>query len=148
MAEFPLFPRLHLLLSARANINPPQITTGIGPSGRTVIHLQVESEGNVRAPTSAQQTSRMTALPPTAPQSSPSGSGFGSIDSDAQETHSPVMPQPSTFGSNRINSQASSSSSTGPNQVPALSTAVARARANFSHPRKRTVEERLFDMHE
>lgn len=144
MQEFPLFPRLHYLLSSRANITPPQITTGTGPSGRSVIHLQVESESSGRTPNSAQQT-------PTTPQHPASSSTGGNVQDEVNTpSTTSAMPLPSTFGSHRISSQPSSSSSrtsTGAAQPSALDTAVARARANF-HPRKRTIEDRLFDMHE
>lgn len=37
---FPFFPNLHRLLSSKPNMRPPALTTGVGPHGRQVIHLQ------------------------------------------------------------------------------------------------------------
>src|SRR6202040_466858 len=39
-ADFPFFPRLHAILATRPNMNPPVITTGVGPNGRKIIYLQ------------------------------------------------------------------------------------------------------------
>jgi hypothetical protein len=43
--EFEFFPRMHKMLSARPNINPPIITTGVGPQGRHSIYLQPPEGG-------------------------------------------------------------------------------------------------------
>ncbi|KAJ6490022.1 hypothetical protein C8R45DRAFT_929312 [Mycena sanguinolenta] len=42
--EFKFFPALHKFLAARSNIVPPMVATGVGPKGRTVIHLQPPTE--------------------------------------------------------------------------------------------------------
>ena len=39
-ADFPFFPRLHAMLATRPNMNPPVITTGVGPNGRKIIYPQ------------------------------------------------------------------------------------------------------------
>ncbi|KAF8196398.1 hypothetical protein K438DRAFT_1826196 [Mycena galopus ATCC 62051] len=38
--DFKYFPTLHRFLAACSNIIPPVITTGVGPDGRKVVHLQ------------------------------------------------------------------------------------------------------------
>ncbi|KAF7355805.1 hypothetical protein MVEN_00908600 [Mycena venus] len=38
--EFKYFPTIHKFLATCSNITPPAITTGVGPHGRKVIHLQ------------------------------------------------------------------------------------------------------------
>jgi hypothetical protein len=41
--EFPFFPFFHSLYSTRANVNPPVVITGVGPTGRKIVHLQPPS---------------------------------------------------------------------------------------------------------
>jgi hypothetical protein len=43
----PVFPRLHALLSMKPKAVPPAITTGIGPCGAEVRHLQAPSRGDL-----------------------------------------------------------------------------------------------------
>ncbi|KAJ7494069.1 hypothetical protein FB451DRAFT_450903 [Mycena latifolia] len=38
--KFPYFPEMHKFLAARSNITPPAVTTGVGPNGRRIVHLQ------------------------------------------------------------------------------------------------------------
>ncbi|TFY60410.1 hypothetical protein EVJ58_g5169 [Rhodofomes roseus] len=42
--EFPPFPRLHRLLASKASINPPSVTTGIGPHGRKTAYYQPKDD--------------------------------------------------------------------------------------------------------
>jgi hypothetical protein len=39
-AEFEFFPRMHAMLASRPNVNPPAITTGVGPHGRNTVFIQ------------------------------------------------------------------------------------------------------------
>ncbi|KAJ3715796.1 hypothetical protein C8R42DRAFT_645663 [Lentinula raphanica] len=114
--EFPVFPRLHALLAARANITPPQLTTGVGPAGRTVLHLQLQESDDSE-----------TVHP------RPSASGSFAFTPDSQ----PSTPLASTSYGN----------TTLPASSTSVSNAIAKARANQSRPQKRSVEDRLFDMH-
>ncbi|KAJ7608615.1 hypothetical protein DFH06DRAFT_1017570 [Mycena polygramma] len=45
--KFKYFPALHRFLAARSNIVPPVVTTGIGPEGRKVLHLQPPGDANI-----------------------------------------------------------------------------------------------------
>ncbi|KAK6969305.1 hypothetical protein R3P38DRAFT_2588336 [Favolaschia claudopus] len=45
--KFPFFPALHRFLAARSNIVPPMVTTGVGPAGRKVVHLQPPTQRQV-----------------------------------------------------------------------------------------------------
>lgn len=42
----PFFARLHRIYAARPSINPPAVTTGVGPSGRTIVYHQPTQESN------------------------------------------------------------------------------------------------------
>ncbi|KAJ7939467.1 hypothetical protein B0H13DRAFT_1850763 [Mycena leptocephala] len=48
--DFMYFPALHKFLAARSNIIPPVITTGVGPEGRKVVHLQPPTQRRQVAP--------------------------------------------------------------------------------------------------
>ncbi|KAJ3746988.1 hypothetical protein EV360DRAFT_57133 [Lentinula raphanica] len=132
--KFPLFPRLHTLLAARANITPPQLTTGVGPSGRTVLHLQmpqVESSA-LALPTPAMAGNSM--LDDSQGSIPPRPSTFGSFS--PSDNSYPATPIPPTL--DRQAQPAASSS---------LNTAIEKARGNRSRPQKHTAEDRLFDIH-
>lgn len=49
--RFPFFPRLHALFSARPNVNPPAITTGVGPNGRSTVYYQAPSSPKTNSTT-------------------------------------------------------------------------------------------------
>ncbi|KAJ3833975.1 hypothetical protein F5878DRAFT_712944 [Lentinula raphanica] len=143
--EFPLFPRLHTLLSTRANITPPQITTGVGPAGRTVLHLQIEEDQN----RSAVDLTAMPSDPGTPPR--PSSPPL-ILDPRLEDQPISAAPRPSTFGSLKNSSMESTPIATtsygqaAASSSSALESAVSRARNSSSRPPKRTVEDRLFDI--
>ncbi|KAJ7436138.1 hypothetical protein B0H11DRAFT_1831189, partial [Mycena galericulata] len=49
--RFAYFPVLHKFLGARSNIVPPVLTTGVGPQGRKVVHLQAPTHDLAIDPT-------------------------------------------------------------------------------------------------
>ncbi|KAE9406842.1 hypothetical protein BT96DRAFT_987109, partial [Gymnopus androsaceus JB14] len=49
--RFPFFPRLHALFSALPNVNPPAITTGFGPNGRSTVYYQPPSSPKANSST-------------------------------------------------------------------------------------------------
>lgn len=44
------FPHLHQIYSAHPSINPPAVTTGVGPSGHTIIYHQPTQESSSASP--------------------------------------------------------------------------------------------------
>ncbi|KAJ3816689.1 hypothetical protein F5880DRAFT_1619042 [Lentinula raphanica] len=147
LEDFPLFPRLHALLSARANINPPQLTTGVGPIGRTVLHLQIEEEDQIRSAAEQAVSSADPGLP-----SRPSSPAFILDPRLQNQPIAAVAPRPSTFGSLRNSGMESTpvpSTSYGRTTAtpgPSLESAVSKARNNSARPPKRTMEDRLFSV--
>ncbi|KAJ3831633.1 hypothetical protein F5878DRAFT_647469 [Lentinula raphanica] len=130
--EFPPFPCLHALLAAHANITPPQLTTGVGPAGSTVLHLQVQDP----PPVSAKKPD--TDDHPNSP-SSPA-------DNFVLDNPEVIPPRPSTFGSFALALDTSAPStplapilSGAAPQVASstsVSNAIAKARSNQSRPQK------------
>jgi hypothetical protein len=49
--DFPLFPRLHVMLHTRPNVVPPVLTTGVGPHGRSVVYNYARSVPIISEPT-------------------------------------------------------------------------------------------------
>ncbi|KAJ6506945.1 hypothetical protein C8R45DRAFT_1069843 [Mycena sanguinolenta] len=131
--QFKFFPALHKFLAARSNIVPPMVATGVGPKGRTVIHLQ--------PPTETQNTINDDCIDPAlrAPQTpvpdkdadEPAGSSPITIPS------SPSPPAPEEKPSRRKTA----------GQPSTLQRAVDRAKsANGAKQRPKTFEENLVEI--
>lgn len=56
MKKFEFFPRLHALFASKANVNPPAVTTGVGPRGRQTFYYQKldDTAGNSTVPATSE----------------------------------------------------------------------------------------------
>ncbi|KIK74053.1 hypothetical protein PAXRUDRAFT_20262 [Paxillus rubicundulus Ve08.2h10] len=60
---FPFFPALHHIFSARPNVTPIAITTGVGPHGKKTVHFQAPSDDESNPPAfMPEQHSQMLSL--------------------------------------------------------------------------------------
>ncbi|KIK92198.1 hypothetical protein PAXRUDRAFT_147829, partial [Paxillus rubicundulus Ve08.2h10] len=60
---FPFFPALHCIFSARPNVTPIAITTGVGPHGKKTVHFQAPSDDKSNPPAfTPEQHSQMLSL--------------------------------------------------------------------------------------
>ncbi|KAJ6490553.1 hypothetical protein DFH09DRAFT_1377302 [Mycena vulgaris] len=122
------FSALHRFLSARSNIIPPVITTGVGPHGRQVLHLQppAQSQSFVDAnidptlqnPATPEHTRSLSPDPPSSP---------------IRISSSPLVPAPKS-SRDRVTSTAST-----------FQRAVAKAKAHH-RPSKKSFEDNLVEM--
>ncbi|KAK7034367.1 hypothetical protein R3P38DRAFT_3185209 [Favolaschia claudopus] len=160
--EFEFFPFFHNLYSTRANVNPPVIITGVGPTGRKIVHLQPPSD---KAATPAHvpfpdhlidpALLNLSATPPPLPPATPlppqsrSSSPIPWSPSPQKKRPSPVKRSP--LKENRVppsSTQKVKVKSENKNDT-VLSAALLRARENVKKtPAKRTLEDTLVSLHE
>ncbi|KAF7349806.1 hypothetical protein MVEN_01280800 [Mycena venus] len=101
--EFKYFPALHRFLAARSNIVPPVITTGDGPDGRKVVHLQPPTQRHTNEDDFIDPSLRNFSTPPQMQQRlGPESSPIEIPDSsptpvDTKPSRGKTTPLPSTF---------------------------------------------------
>ncbi|KAJ6495005.1 hypothetical protein DFH09DRAFT_350241 [Mycena vulgaris] len=138
--KFPYFPDLHKFLGARSNIIPPVLTTGIGPEGRKVVHLQPPigteahgteffDEANID-PSLLSRPSTPERGSPTPERRSPTATP---VSSQIQIESSPLVPPPkSSRGKTAV-------------KTSTFHSIVEKAKANFRPPKK-SFEDNLVDI--
>jgi hypothetical protein len=142
---FRYFPELHQLWATRPNVNPPAITTGVGPHGRSTLYIQPLDDCNIdpalRDPpvnfsrsfgTNTTNTVPQASLPipftqsNTLPSTPASRSSVESGTSNENETPS-ATPRPKSY----------------------LDEALAKARASIKKiPQKWSFEDRIIELQE
>ncbi|KAF7972866.1 hypothetical protein HWV62_16910 [Athelia sp. TMB] len=132
--QFPFFPSLHRLYASRPNINPPAVTTGVGPYGRRVTYMQ---------PPDDQIDPALSDIPPTQP---PASRAFGTdIANDILTPDVSQAPPSTPF---RTPTPAASQSSARGPRAPVFSTAaIENAKKAISIvPKKRSFEESIIEI--
>lgn len=101
--RFAYFPVLHKFLGARSNIVPPVLTTGVGPQGRKVVHLQAPTHSLAIDPalqtprrdrsTSPDDPSSPIEIPssPLIPRTKPNTGGAANKSADLASTFSSAV---------------------------------------------------------
>lgn len=131
--EVSFFPSLHRLYASRPNINPPAVTTGVGPHGRRVTYMQPPDDHIDPA---------IRDIPPTHPAARAFGTDIANDIFTRDESQAP----PST-PFRTPTPAAGSSSARGP-RAPVFSTAaIKKAKKTISIvPRKRSFEESMVEI--
>ncbi|KAF8122000.1 hypothetical protein K438DRAFT_1716271 [Mycena galopus ATCC 62051] len=142
--EFPFFPFFHNLYSTRANVNPPVVITGVGPTGRKIVHLQPPS-GSVGVPFPDHlidpKLMNLVATPPPPPSRGSSPIHWSPTPSPVKTPRSPLKPL-------KENRDPSTQKPKVKHETP-LSAAILRARENVKKiPAKRSLEDTLISLHE
>jgi len=148
--EFEYFPALHKFLAARSNIVPPVITTGVGPEGRKVVHLQPPTQSNSVGDAFIDPSLRNYSTPhrrqPQSPASSPIEVSSSPTPPDTKPMRGKTAPQPSTFQTavNKVKANATNykprktfEDSLVTLQTQMLESANARENAKLDHDRAR-----------
>jgi hypothetical protein len=143
----PFFPNLHRIYAARPNINPPAITTGVGPHGRRVVFMQPPDDSVIDPVLRDQELPNSIRL-------------FGNnITNDSLPTAGnaatiqPATPQRENVPPLRMTTAPSTPLSSSQKQVPKLSTAteIAMQKARESIkliPKKCSFEEGILEIQE
>jgi hypothetical protein len=130
--KFPYFPVLHKFLGAKSSIVPPVITTGIGPKGRKVLHLQPSSRTKIN-----DENSDSKGLLQLSPERSQSPEEVVPASSPEAWPTSPLATAPNSKASHGKTAPATS----------ILKAAVTKANANGMYKQsKKSFEDNLVEM--
>ena len=132
---FPFFPEMHRHLCGRPNAIPPVVTTGVGPTGRHVVHFQA-IEDRTSSSTAAELPSQPTGAPAVTP-------------TDILAT--PVRPKSTVSGANDTKENVKPPPTTGGKRAPKDSSftvteaTIEKAKASIQRVTKKSFEDRLAD---
>jgi hypothetical protein len=124
--KFPYFAEMHRFLATRSSITPPAVTTGVGPQGRKVVHLQAPDKNRKKRGSNSVLPVTPAKIEADIEDDDDVGSSPVSIDS------SPLVPAPK--GRAKTAAQASS-----------FNKAIAKVSKNL-RPTKASFEDKLADL--